>query len=601
MRDDVAQTLRVGLQPQVLVADDDGLVPSLLADVALRLGPNTLMRGDGANAVRFAAQREFKLAVLDDRLPQAVHSRYQLVGSDQNRGVVAGERQVALSTNLDRGRDTIRMTAANGDGVWSAETRSVQITVIPHWWQAGWFLLAMTMVAGARDASAVRPRPRGLPTQQRRLEAEGAARTAALVASNTSLIAANARLERQVQLERELITTLELDAPLGRLLEEIRPVVPFTTAMIFTLDGDTLVLHASHGCSLQQAPHPIRLELRHVPALAQATQSFMLQVFADPGEDDAMMAYLGKMFGQQLRGQTWLVVPLLVYGKVIGLLVLAHSAPDLDSEAAVRKIEAFINPLAFALENVRLHQRAQEATMLEERNRLARELHDTVTQTLFAATLIAEALPDALRCAPERAAQGVMELRHLTGEALAEMRTLLLELRPKALTEQPLGQLLRLLCTSTASRSAIPIHLTVARDGMLDAPVQLAYYRVAQEALNNVVKHAEAQQVVLTFDFAVGEATLCVSDDGKGFAPDRVRPGALGLGIMHERAAEIGATLLIDSELGAGTTLTLHWQGYSRDTSNSGEETTTGRQREGLMSAMPRGEDEWLATVNSWD
>lgn len=166
------------------------------------------------------------------------------------------------------------------------------------------------------------------------------------MASNSSLIAANARLDRQVRLERQLITTLDLDAPLGRLLEEIGQVVPFTAAMIFTLDGDALVLQASHSCSLQQAPHPIRLELKRVPALARAIQSSMPQVFADPGEDCATLAYLGEMFGQRLRGQAWLVVPLLVYGNVNGL------------------------------------------------HRLARELHDAVTQTLFAATLITEALPE---------------------------------------------------------------------------------------------------------------------------------------------------------------------------------------------------------------
>lgn len=191
---------------------------------------------------------------------------------------------------------------------------------------------------------------------------------------------------------------------------------------------------------------------------------------------------------------------------------------------------------------------------------MARELHDAVTQTLFSASLIAEAMPDALRRSPERAALGAAELHRLTAGALAEMRALLLELRPKALTETSLGKLLQVLGAALHSRSALPITVTVVRDCILAPEVQLACYRIAQEALNNAVKYASATNVAVSVDCAPDEVLLRVSDNGRGFDPAQAPQGGLGLGILRERASEIGARLTLDSEPGAGTTVFLHWQ-----------------------------------------
>jgi signal transduction histidine kinase len=258
---------------------------------------------------------------------------------------------------------------------------------------------------------------------------------------------------------------------------------------------------------------------------------------------------------------------------VIGVLVLAHPRPDAYGAAAVGQLEPFVSPVAIALENERLRQRARRAAMLEERSRVARELHDAVTQTLYSASLIAEALPDALERDRARAALGVAELHRLTTGALAEMRALLIELRPKALTEASLGKLLQLLGAALQSRSAIPITVTIVRDCTLAPAVQLACYRIAQEALNNAVKHAAAREVLVSVDCTPDKVLLRVSDDGRGFDPAPAPDGGLGLGILRERASEIGAQLTIDSAPGAGTTVTLHWQ--ARDPSSTARSART--------------------------
>ncbi len=251
---------------------------------------------------------------------------------------------------------------------------------------------------------------------------------------------------------------------------------------------------------------------------------------------------------------------LAVRERLIGIVRIDSDQPHFYSERDAQLALTFANQAASAIENARLYDQARDLATIEERQRLARELHDAVTQTLFSASLIAEALPDAWQQSPAKAQRGVEELRRLTRGALAEMRTLLLELRPAALTEKPLGQLLRSLCAAVMSRTRIPIALTVAGEALLAPEVQIALYRVTQEALNNIAKHAAASQVTISGQCDPERVELRITDDGRGFDSGTVAPGSLGLGIMHERAASIGATLRVESQPGRGTAVQVDWQ-----------------------------------------
>jgi len=195
----------------------------------------------------------------------------------------------------------------------------------------------------------------------------------------------------------------------------------------------------------------------------------------------------------------------------------------------------------------------------EERSRIAGDLHDSVTQTLFSTAAIADALPDVWTRYPEEARRGLEDLRQLTKGALAEMRALLLELRPAALLEKSLGELLVQLADATAGRTRISVTAEVTADRPLPENVQIGLYRVAQEALNNVIKHARAGRATLTLSGDSEEVILVVSDDGQGFVPDVSQPGRLGLDIMRERVRSIGASLRIESRPGEGTTIEATW------------------------------------------
>jgi signal transduction histidine kinase len=204
--------------------------------------------------------------------------------------------------------------------------------------------------------------------------------------------------------------------------------------------------------------------------------------------------------------------------------------------------------------------RAVEDAIVAERNRLARELHDAVTQTLFAASLIAEVLPDLWDMDEMEARKSTEELRQLTRGALAEMRTLLFELRPAALSQAHLYDLLRQLSEAVTGRKGLPICLDVAGDCEIPCSVKVEIYRIVQESLNNVVKYARATQVEIKVRLDENHVHIEIKDNGVGFDPGWVKPTSLGLRIMHERAEGIQAQLQIISQPDLGTTVILDWQ-----------------------------------------
>jgi PAS domain S-box-containing protein len=211
------------------------------------------------------------------------------------------------------------------------------------------------------------------------------------------------------------------------------------------------------------------------------------------------------------------------------------------------------------LANERLREKAAQDAVIAERTRLARDLHDAVTQTLFSTTLIADVLPDIWEMNPDEGKRRLDEIRLLTRGALAEMRTLLVELRPNALVEVPLPTLLRQLTEALSGRARINIQLSAEGERKLPADVQISLYRIAQEALNNVFKHSKASEAVVTL--RMGDSVrLTVADNGSGFDPSTVTADHLGVKIMRERADAIGAKLSIYSEPGEGTQISVVWQ-----------------------------------------
>lgn len=262
---------------------------------------------------------------------------------------------------------------------------------------------------------------------------------------------------------------------------------------------------------------------------------------------------------------TWwfrILVGLVLVGVALGAYRLRMRSVEARSRELERQVEQEINQRMGVEEALR--QSEMEKAVAGERSRLARELHDAVTQTLFSASLIAEVLPRLWAQDPIKAQGQLEEVRLLTRGALAEMRSLLLELRPEALARAKMDDLLRQLGRAMTGRTGVPVSVNAHVQCPLPAEVQLAFYRIAQETLNNAAKHAEASRVDVRFQCEVGRATLSIGDDGQGFDVDNIPPGHFGVGIMRERAAAVGAELGIESEIGGGTQVTVVWASGGR-------------------------------------
>jgi signal transduction histidine kinase len=265
----------------------------------------------------------------------------------------------------------------------------------------------------------------------------------------------------------------------------------------------------------------------------------------------------------------------MVKGKVIGILDTQSDKVNDFDETDLAVLQSLAHQAGAAIENARLYEQAQQAAVLEERARLARELHDAVTQTLFSASLLAEALPASWASDPQEGVKLLEELKQLNRGALAEMRTLLIELRPSALVEADFGDLLHQLAEAASGREGLPIEVEVDCNCSFPAEVHIALYRIAQEALNNVVKHARADKVEIHVGCSrcsgreVGEQRpqellLEVKDNGKGFDQNQAHHDHLGLEIMRERAEDIGAEIEIHSEPEVGTHIQVRWQAGNR-------------------------------------
>jgi two-component system nitrate/nitrite sensor histidine kinase NarX len=251
-------------------------------------------------------------------------------------------------------------------------------------------------------------------------------------------------------------------------------------------------------------------------------------------------------------------MPLLEKGNIIGVMVIGCAEAD-ATEDQINVIEAFTNQVAIAIENNRLYQQIREAVMVDERNRLARDLHDSVTQTLFTASVLAEATPRIWDREPTITRQNMDKLSLLIRGALAEMRSMLIELRSGELQNQTLGQLLHTVVEAAQGRSRADFNASIMDVPELPKEVTLAFYRIGREALNNVIVHAGATQVNISLIEERGLVELRIQDNGRGFDRQAVQAGHLGIKIMGERAAQIGADLRIHSEPGQGTEITVTW------------------------------------------
>jgi signal transduction histidine kinase len=260
--------------------------------------------------------------------------------------------------------------------------------------------------------------------------------------------------------------------------------------------------------------------------------------------------------------RSFLGVPIVAKGDIIGAFYLTEKQRGFD-ENDERLISVLAAHAAIAIENARLFEASRELSVIEERNRLARELHDSMTQNLFSLTLTAEAASELVHADPARAEAEIDRIRALARDTQAELRSLIFELRPPQLEADGLVATIRKDLEVLGRAHGLKADLRVDGTPELDSTVEVELYRIVQEALNNALRHAKADTVEVELDAREGVITIIVRDDGVGFDPSAraIRERRLGLTSMRERAERLGGTFRVESSPGAGTTVSVEVPG----------------------------------------
>jgi PAS domain S-box-containing protein len=389
----------------------------------------------------------------------------------------------------------------------------------------------------------------------------------------TERINAEHLLHQRVELHtREQSTLLEISQTLasalelkpGLILDQLRVLVEYTHAELFVLEGNAMVALAVRGSQRLEETVPFSIRLNGPETLMRFFNEHQPDRIADVWSDEPSAQFLRSLLDDQadllLHGvQAWMWVPVAVKQRVIGSVGVAHIEQNYFTPHHADLALTVANQAAITLVNAELYEHAQTLAALQERQRLAQNLHDAVNQSLFSAGLIADVLPRLWDRDQDQARRSLEDLRRLTRAAQAEMRALLAELRPSALTDTDIGDLLHLLGNALSGRINIPVTVNVAQEVVLPSEVQVAFYRVCQEALNNVAKHAKASRVEIDLRHEGTSIELRIRDDGKGFDPEQTVSGHYGLGMMRERAEAVGALLTVTSQPDHGTELVMHW------------------------------------------
>ncbi len=253
----------------------------------------------------------------------------------------------------------------------------------------------------------------------------------------------------------------------------------------------------------------------------------------------------------------FLGVPIKDGPDALGIIFVSNkTAPGGFTARDEQLLCLFAAHAAIALINARLYERVGELSVMEERARLARELHDAVSQKLFSIRAKARAASVLAARDPGRAAAEMDSVAALSGEAHGELRAVISGLAPPDLGERGLAESLRRYAALAGRAHGVPVRFSAADIPALGPGRDTAAYRIAQEALHNALRHSGASEIEITLHRTARRVVLVVTDDGHGFSPDAPAPG-IGLGSMRERAAAAGATLSITSSPGSGTTVTL--------------------------------------------
>ncbi len=487
---------------------------------------------------------EFEFAALSYSQPGKNQYAYMLENFDNSWNNI-GTKHSSRYTNLPGGVYTLKLRGSNSDGIWNEEGLSIKITVTPPLWQTWWFRILSVLLFGAIIAAGYRWRVKSIEHRTRQLEGLVQNRTADLEKRTSEIEAlyqADEKILRSITLNQVFQTLVDVSISM---LKADRSVI-----FIWNEERQKILPHVSRGFQ----PDTLKAlifdygEGRVGQAMKTGTAVIVSNLKVSTLRSDVQTVIRNEGI------QSFAHFPIVVDGKVVAIFNVAYISPNELNEDSVRLFTALVNRASLSIANMGLFEQTKDLAVMAERNRLARDLHDSAKQKAFAALAQLGTANGIITTKPEEVKPHLSEAETLIYEVIQELTFLIQEIYPIALQEKGLPATLREYIFEWENRNDATVKITVQNEHKLPLDVEQAVYRFVQEGLANVSRHSKASQVDISLVYNPDSLQVVIADDGHGFDIE-VKAKGMGFRSMRERISSIRGTVQIQSAPGQGTRL----------------------------------------------
>ncbi|MFN8380954.1 MAG: two-component regulator propeller domain-containing protein [Anaerolineales bacterium] len=487
---------------------------------------------------------EFEFAALSYSQPNKNQYAYKLENFDSSWNEL-GTKHSSLYTNLPGGTYTLKLRGSNSDGIWNDAGRSIKLTVIPPVWETWWFRGLFVLVLGTTIAAGYRWRIKSVESRNRQLEN--------LVQRRTSDLEKRTRdIEALYEADERIIRNVTLNQIFQTLVDVSVSVLKADRSVVFVWNEEKkkILPRISRGFQ-PETLYALNFE-NGEGLVGQAMASGEPIIISDlkistlRGDQQTVIRNEGI--------QSYAHFPIVVDGRVVAIFNVAYTRPNALNEDSIRLFTALSNRASLAIANMELFEQTKDLAVMEERNRLARDLHDSAKQKAFAALAQLGTANGIIKTKPEEVIPHLSEAETLVYEVIQELTFLIQEIYPIALQEKGLPTTLREYVFEWENRNDAAVNLTIQNERPLPLDVEQAVYRFIQEALANVSRHSKAKRVDISLVYNPESLQVIIADDGHGFDMNQKAKG-MGFRSMRERISSIRGTVQIQSAPGQGTRL----------------------------------------------
>ncbi|MCQ3937163.1 MAG: hypothetical protein DPW18_08965 [Chloroflexi bacterium] len=487
---------------------------------------------------------EFEFASFAYEQPSKNQYAYMLEGFDTDWINIDNQRN-GRYTNLSGGTYTLRLRGSNSDGVWNEEGVAIQVIVVPPFWETWWFRSLFVILFGLSVAGGLRWRVKSIENQNRELERLVRKRTA-------DLEKRTGEIEALYQADEKILRSVTLNHIFQTLVDVSVSILKADRSVVLTWNEEKrkIMPRVSHG--FQAASLAVLNFNQDEGVIGIAVKTGTAVIVADLARASFREDVRAAIQNEGI--QSFAHFPIVVDGKVIAIFSVAYTRPNALTKDSARLFTALVNRAALSIANMELFEQTKDLAVMEERNRLARDLHDSAKQKAFAALAQLGIVNGMARVVPQEVAPHLTEAETLIYEVIQELNFLIQEIYPIALQEKGLQTTLREYVFEWEHRNDAIVNLTIQNERQLPLEMEQAVYRVIQEALANIARHSKAKRADISLVYNHEVLQVMIADDGCGFDMNQKAKG-MGFRSMRERISSIRGTLQVQSAPGQGTRL----------------------------------------------